>query len=162
MNLTIIRIKPNPTGKDRPRHGTLDPSQLAGEWVDFRNDGTQGAPLNSVVLYHRAYRNGQAHWARVTGFSGVLPIGEIVRVHAGRVRDLTVIRPEDRAGADHHIFSGEDEYVWNNREGDQPLLNYEPTNQTIDTATYDANPPEGTVLVRQGTKLIAAAKAVNW
>lgn len=37
MRLIVIRIKPNPTGKDRPPHGGLTAAQLAGEWVDFRN-----------------------------------------------------------------------------------------------------------------------------
>ena len=34
MKLLITSIKPNPTGKDRPRHGSPSPTQLAGEWVD--------------------------------------------------------------------------------------------------------------------------------
>ena len=65
-------------------------------------------------------------------------------------------------GATYHLFTGRDEYVWNNREGDAPLLNFEPRNETIDTASYDPNPPEGVVLVRQGDKLAARARAAGW
>jgi hypothetical protein len=70
---------------------------------------------------------------------------------------------EDLAGADYHLFTGEDEYVWNNRQGDSPLLFVEATKTTIDKASYDSNPPEGVVLVRAGDKLVApVSRAANW
>jgi hypothetical protein len=161
MELLITSIKPNPIGKDRSRVGAT-PSQLAAEWVDFRNDGNEPAPLHAVALYHRAYSGGTASWDRVTGFRGNLPVGKIVRVHAGRVRDTSVIRQEDMVGADYHIFSGEDRYVWNHREGDTPLLYNERTKTTIDQASYDPWPPEGAVLVRQGAKFVLRANAAGW
>ena len=51
MRLTIIRIKPNPAGKDRPPHGGPSPSQLAGEWVDFRSDAGKDVPLDHISLW---------------------------------------------------------------------------------------------------------------
>jgi hypothetical protein len=161
MKLTITSIKPNPAGKDRPRHGSPSPSQLAAEWVDFRNDAQQRVNLEGVALYHRAYAVSQWHWERIMTFKGDLGVGELVRVHSGQKRD-GVINAEDATAATYHLFTGKDEYVWNNREGDAPLLNFEPRNETIDTASYDPNPPEGTVLVRQGAKLVAGARAAGW
>lgn len=161
MKLTLISIKPNPIGKDRSRTGAT-PGQLAAEWVGFRNDGNEPAPLDAVVQYHRAYSGGTASWDRVTGFSGTLPAGKTVRVHAGRARDTSVIKQEDLVGADYHIFSGEDRYVWNNREGDTALLYNTQTNTTIDQASYDPFPPEGAVLLRQGTKFVLRANAAGW
>jgi len=161
MKLTITSIKPNPAGKDRPRHGSPSPTQLAAEWVDFRNDSGQAVNLDGVALYHRAYTGQQWRWAQIMTFTGNLGAGEIVRVHSGQRRD-GVIAPEDLVGATYHLLTGRDEYVWNNREGDAPLLNYEPRNETIDTASYDPNPPEGAVLVRQGGKLVARARAAGW
>jgi len=52
MKLTIIRIKPNPAGKDRPPHGGPSPAQLAAEWIDFRNEQGQDVSLNGVSLWH--------------------------------------------------------------------------------------------------------------
>ncbi|MEO8754635.1 MAG: hypothetical protein ABI624_18355 [Casimicrobiaceae bacterium] len=164
MRLTIIRIKPNPAGKDRPAHGGPSAAQLAGEWVDFRNDAGQDMALNGISLWHLAYTPGrQATWEKVTDFTGTLPAGKIVRVHGGETRALSVIRPEDLAGADYHAFSGRDAYVWNNKQGDSPLLYVESTKQTIDQTSYAPNPPEGAVLVRQGDQLVTAvARAANW
>lgn len=161
MNLTIIRIKPNPTGKDRPRHGSPTPSQLAGEWVDFRNDTGSSVNLDGVALYHHAYTGQQWRWARIMTFTGNLGAGEIVRIHSGQRRE-GVIAAEDLVGATYHLFTGKDEYVWNNVQGDAPLLNYEPRNETIDTASYDPRPPEGAVFVRLGNKLVVRAHAAGW
>ena len=161
MKLIITSIKPNPTGKDRPRHGSPTPSKLAGEWVDFRNDTGSSANLDGVALYHRAYTGQQSRWAQIMTFTGNLGAGEIVRVHSGQHRE-GVIAAEDLVGATYHLFTGKDEYVWNNVQGDAPLLNYEHRNETIDTASYDPNPPEGVVLVRQGNKLVARARAAGW
>jgi hypothetical protein len=164
MKLTIIRIKPNPAGKDRPGHGAPTPAQLAGEWVDFRNDTGRDVMLDGVSLWHLAYKaGGQTEWQKVQSFSGNLPAGKIVRVHSGQKRDLSVIRQEDMAGADYHVFTGEDAYVWNNRQGDSPLLWKEATKETIDKASYAPNPSEGAVLVRQGDQLVPSlSRAAGW
>jgi hypothetical protein len=161
MQLTIIRITPNPAGKDRPRHGAPTATQLAAEWIDWRNDGTATINVDGVALYHKAYTGMQWRWERIMTFTGSLAPGEIVRVHSGKQR-AGVISAEDQTGAHHHVFTGDDQYVWNNRQGDTPLLHNEPKNETIDSATYDPNPPEGAVLVRQGDRLVAQARAVGW
>jgi hypothetical protein len=57
-------------------------------------------------------------------------------------RPDSVIRDEDRRGADFHLFSDKD-YVWNNKEGDTPALYNPVTKVTLDSASYDPNPPEG-------------------
>lgn len=163
MRLTIIRIKPNPASKDRPAHGGPTPAQLAAEWVDFRNDTGRDVSLDGVSLWHLTYAPGRKpEWERIQNFSDTLPAGKIVRVHAGMKRDLSVVRPEDLSGADYHVFTDDDAYVWNNKEGDSPLLFKEAAKETIDKTSYDPNPPEGAVLVRQGDKLAPVARAANW
>jgi hypothetical protein len=154
MPLYITRIKPNPAGKDRGPHGQTSAAQLAAEWVDFQNNGSAGIDLANVELYHRAYHPGQQPtWEQVTPFSGVLPVGKTVRVHSGCGPD-SAIRAEDRNGADYHVFSRKN-YIWNNKEGDTPALYNKATEVTLDSASYDPNPPEGQILVRSGAKLMA-------
>lgn len=165
MKLTIVRIKPNPAGKDRSRHAAPSPAQLAAEWVDLRNDTGRDVSLNNVSLWHLAYARGRRpEWKKITPFSGTLPTGMIVRVHSGKRRELSVIHPNDLAGANYHVFTGEDTYVWNNKEGDTPMLFNDVRKEIVDKASYDPNPPEGAVLVRLGDKLTAnvAARAANW
>jgi hypothetical protein len=162
MTLMIIRIKPNPIGKDRPPHGGPTPALLGGEWVDFRNDTGQDVSLNAVGLWHLAYAPPSARVAAVMTFSGTLPARKIVRVHAGQKRDLSAIRAEDLAGPDYHVFTGRDAYVWNNKPCDSPLLFNETTRETIDKASYAPNPPEGVVLVRMGDQLAPVARATSW
>ena len=96
-------------------------------------------------------------------FRARLGPGELVRVHSARDRRLAVIRAEDRVGAHHHLFPGDDAFVWNNRQGDRPRLKNDTTNQEIDQAWYGPNQPEGAVLVRVGDQLVVGqARAVNW
>ncbi len=159
MSLYITRIKPNPAGKDRSPHGQTSAAQLAGEWVDFQNNGSAGVDLANVELYHRAYHQyGQEPtWEKVMGFKGILGAGETVRVHSG-TGPLSVVRSEDLQGAKHHVFT-EKNYVWNDKEGDTPALYNAATQVTLDSASYDPNPPEGEALVRVGSKLMAPQPA---
>lgn len=154
--LLITQIKPNPAGKDRDRFGNASKSQLAAEWMDFRNTGLAAVDLGDVVLYHIAYPPGssQGHWEQVMSFRGILAAGRTVRVHSGSGPE-SVVRPEDLVGADHHLFTGRN-YVWNNREGDTPRLFDSLLRFNIDQASYDPYPPEGHVLVRSGNKLVRA------
>jgi hypothetical protein len=155
MALQIIRIKPDPAGKDRNQYGQTGSSQLAAEWVDFRNDGATAVNLAPIELWHRAYHHGQnPTWEQAMTFSGTLKPGKTVRVHSGSGPD-SVIRDEDRRGADHHVFTQKD-YIWNNKEGDTPALYNRTTQVTIDSASYDPHPPQGEVLVRSGSKLVPA------
>lgn len=155
-SLLITRIKPNPAGKDRNQFGTTSASQLAAEWVDFKNTASTPVDLGDIELYHVAYAPGatRGRWEKVIDFRGALQPGRTVRVHSGSGPE-SVIRPEDRAGAEHHLFTHRN-YVWNNREGDTPMLFDSTANQNIDQASYDPYPPEGQVLVRSGNKLVPA------
>lgn len=165
MTFQTIRMKPNPAGKDRSRNGAT-PAQLAAEWVDLQNIGTRPVDVAGVTLKHIAYAPGaaQGHWEAVFGFArGVLKAGQVVRIHAGQDRGVAVIRPADLVGADFHLFSGHDRYVWNNDRGDCSSLWQAGQANPYDTACYTAPPPEGVVLVRSGGSLTvpaATAKAV--
>jgi hypothetical protein len=158
-SLQITRAKPNPRGKDRTRAGTTV-AQLAAEWIDIKNTSHTGVLLTGVDLYHKAYSpDGSSQWEKVVSLSGVLPGGNTLRVHAGQVRPISVISNEDILGAEYHNFTGRDEYVWNNREGDHPGLWIPATKEWVDLTSYDPNPPEGAVLVRSGAKLVPASVA---
>jgi len=165
--LRVVQLKPNPIGKDRNRFGALSPAQLGAEWVDFKNTGIVAEDLQNVRLYHVAYALGEpnGHWEEITNFQGSLPPGQVVRVHSGQSRDMSVLRQEDLLGADYHLFTGKDSYVWNNQKGDIAVLGNGSVSNLIDRAPYDPNPPEGTVLVRIGEKLVPAvapARALNF
>ena len=79
-----VRIKPNPAGKDRTRRGATA-AQLGAEWVDLKNEGTTAVVLNGLSLYHVAYSGATDNgtWERVTGFTGQLGAGKVMRVHSG-------------------------------------------------------------------------------
>lgn len=154
--LIVTQAKPNPTGKDRL--GPVVPSsQLAGEWVDFKNTGDEVYPLDNIKLHHIAYTaqypNGV--WEEVMGFTGTLGAGEVVRAHSGGKISLDLLSPEDFIGADYHLFTG-NSYVWNNDKSDSPRLVLKQNGQTyeIDKATYSAYPPEGRILRRVGNTLV--------
>lgn len=151
--LFVIKAKPNPFGKDR-LGSNVPATQLAGEWVDFTNNGTEPYDLRNIVLQHLAYTSfSGSRWERVSGFSGVLQVGRTVRVHSGDEISLALLPPMDIQGADHHTFTGQS-YVWNNAEGDTPRLIDQEINSIIDYATYDPYPSEGEILDRMGNKLI--------
>jgi hypothetical protein len=152
-SLRIVKAKPNPAGKDR--NGSFaPPAQLAGEWIDFVNDGNESFPLEAVSLWHVAYQPGcrDAKWDRVTTFSSSVPVGKVVRVHSGDPIPLEQMYPEDARGADYHVFTRRRNYVWNNDCGDTAALQY--GQATEDSANYDPYPPEGAVLHRVGDKLM--------
>ena len=161
-NLRVVRIKPNPAGKDRSRHG-VEAAQVAAEWVDLENLGPAPASLEGVEVHHLAYpAGGQARWEKVVGLRGELASGKAVRVHSGREIPLAELRPEDVQGADFHVFAGRDLYVWNNAEGDCGGLWQRTTRAWLDKACYDPYPPEGLVLVRQGDSLVPSPSRSRW
>lgn len=154
--LTITQAKPNPAGKDRL--GNLVPSsQLAGEWVDFKNTGDEPYPLNNIELQHIAYTPSYPNgvWDKVMGFSGNLGVGQVVRAHSGGEIPLESLAPEDFIGANYHLFTGKN-YVWNNDKSDAPrLVLWQNGHITeIDKASYSAYPPEGRILKRVGGALL--------
>lgn len=160
-DLKTVRLKPNPPGKDRARCGGVSQIQLGAEWVDIKNVGQGTVDVTGVRLYHVAYsgptdRTGT--WEEITGFSkGALGVGQVVRVHSGSGPE-NILRHEDRVGADYHIFSGKDRYVWNNDRSDRSGIGRSASTLT-DQAWYEANPFEGKVLQRVGDKLTPLANS---
>ena len=149
--LYINQAKPNPSGKDRLGMYT-PPSQLTGEWVDFKNIGDEAYPLENIQLWHIAYPT--RSWKVVSRFSGALPVGKIIRVHSGRKINLSEMPLVDRQGAHYHIFTNQN-YVWNNSYSDSPHLHDVVKRIKVDEATYDAYPPEGRILVRVSNNKLA-------
>lgn len=154
-NLRTVRLKPNPSGKDRTRWGGASATQLGGEWADIENQGSQGFDLQGVGLHHVAYKSdGSSQWDLVISFQGVLQPGQVMRIHAGAGPE-SVLLAQDRNGADIHLFTGGN-YVWNNDKGDCAGLIKNSTTQ-LDKACYAANPPEGVILKRVGEGLVPPA-----
>lgn len=156
--LQTVRLKPNPAGKDRTKTGVSE-TQLGAEWVDIKNTGSYDVSLAGTNLFHKAYKyDGSWDWELVKALSGILKPGEILRVHSGK-GPLSVLRAEDQSGAHYHTFIGESRYVWNNDKGDTAGLWQPATKEWDDEASYDPYPPEGVILVRSGSKLVAQAAA---
>jgi hypothetical protein len=158
LTLQVVQLKPNPLGKDRGRAGATA-AQLGGEWIDLRNTGFAAIDLAGVEIHHVAYGAGgtESRWEKVASLLGRLDGGRVLRVHAGQRRDLSVLLPEDRTGADLHSFTGSDAYVWNNRQGDTALVWLPASSQEVDRAAYGPNPPEGAVFTRYGSMLMVQA-----
>lgn len=151
-DLQTVRLKPNPSGKDRTRWGGASATQLGGEWADIENKGSHGYDLQGVGLYHVAYKSdGSSQWDLVMSFKGTLRPGQVMRIHAGAGPE-SVLLPEDKNGAEIHLFTGGN-YVWNNDKADCAGLFKDSTKQ-IDKACYGANPPEGVILKRVVDSLI--------
>lgn len=161
-SLKTVRIKPNPVGKDRNRNGQAGAKQLGAEWADVKNEGPKPVSLEGVSLQHIAYRHGssEGRWEIVTGFKGSLAPGLVMRVHSGH-GPVTALAPEDLAGADAHLFTGRDQYVWNNDRGDCPALWLSGQQVPFDKACYHSAPPEGAVLIRVGDRLVAGAGVLS-
>ena len=155
--LQTVRLKPNPSGKDRTSHGGATATQLGAEWADIENVCSQPIELTGVSLHHVAYSaDGRtSRWEQVMGFKGTLQPGKVIRVHAGHGPE-SVLRDEDKAGADFHLFTGGN-YVWNNDRGDCAGLFVQGQSNPFDKACYQQKPPEGTVLKRVGDGLVASA-----
>jgi hypothetical protein len=151
--LQITQAKPNPSGKDRG-YGDIPASQLGGEWVDYRNTGSEPYDLESILLQHVAYtpQYPSGVWQKVSDFSGILPVGEVVRVHSGAGPE-SQLKLEDRIGANYHIFTGKG-YVWNNSRADTARLVNSVSNLMVDKASYQTNPVEGKILKRSGEWLV--------
>jgi len=156
--LRIIRAKPNPMGKDRFGRTLTSQTQLAGEWIDIRNEGNSVIHLNGLQVYHIAYKIEGDKWEKVIEFNfgedDVLRSKEILRIHSGGKIPLSQLLDIDRIGADYHVFTGKN-YVWNNDKTDKPSIWNPKTERWLDQTWYDAYPPEGVILKRNNGKLVA-------
>jgi hypothetical protein len=161
MTLQTIRLKPNPSGKDRSRFGASS-AQLGGEWADIKNVGQRPVDMTGIKLFHVAYSGSYDNgiWQQVINFTqGVLCVGQVVRVHAGS-GPASALKTEDRFGADFHVFTGRDQYTWNNDRGDCAAIG-RTDRELTDQAWYDPYPPEGDVLQRVGNMLLASYAAAG-
>lgn len=151
--LKIMKAKPNPLGKDRVR-ALIPPQQLAGEWVDIKNEGNSPVNLNGFIVCHIAYTGNGCETQPVKEFVDfILPAGKIFRLHSGGYMPESQLSLPDSMEADYHEFTGKN-YVWNNDKPDRPSILNLKTKQFEDQADYDAYPPEGKILIRSGNKLL--------
>lgn len=156
-----VRIKPNPAGKDRTRRGGATAAQLGAEWVDLKNEGAAAVNLAGLSLYHVAYsgETDNGTWEKITGFTGTLDAGKVVRVHSGNGPE-SALNEADRQGADHHVFTKRDSYIWNNDRADCSALQKDGEADKFDKCWYDTKPPEGVVLQRVNGKFIVPSSTM--
>lgn len=156
-----VRIKANPAGKDRNRRGVATAAQLGAEWVDLKNEGAVAVTLNGLSLYHVAYSGATDNgtWERVQSFTGSLGAGKVMRVHSGS-GPVSALNAADLAGADAHVFTNRDSYIWNNDRGDCSALQKDGETAKFDQCWYNAKPPEGVILVRSGDKFVVPAASL--
>jgi hypothetical protein len=148
----VSKAKPNPWGKDRTG-GMAPKSQIAAEWIDIKNVGDEAVSLGNLYLNHVAYQSGcrDGKWQYVCTLCGTILPGQVARVHSGGEISVYEMNTEDVTGADYHLFTGRG-YIWNNDCGDEVAL--WDGQVFVDKAGYEAYPPEGRILVRQGDKLV--------
>jgi hypothetical protein len=155
--LRIIRIKPNPRRKEMfiATGANPTPAHFGGEWADIMNMSRLPVRLDGLELCHRMQGQvpSQGGWTRILRLAGVLDPEEVIRIHSGPGPDASLLHPEDRAGADHHLFTGRNEYIWGLTNGDGVGLRDSATGQWIDLATYDPNPPQDAALLRIENRL---------
>ena len=86
------------------------------------------------------------------GFTGGLASGRSIRVHSGAGSTW-------QDGVIWHMYAGRSNYAWNNACGDTAVLR-DPSGSLSDWASYDAQPPDGSVLGRvPGTNKLSPAWA---
>ena len=164
--LQVFRAKPNPIGKDKTSGGIPKPEQLLGEWVDFKNIGTESVPFSSMELSHALYGprcevtgRRESYWSG-GGVNSLTP-GEMLRIHTGQKAHESLMSPEDRGVVAARGFAERSNFVLNNQCGDVIAIAWHDGrgNRYSDTASYRANQPEGAILTRVGTELVSGMSA---
>jgi hypothetical protein len=140
--LKITQATPNPFGKDKTPYFAPN-YQLVNEWFQVQNIASVALDVTNVTISHITW-NG---WTitgeeRLGWFKGglVLQPGEAVRVHSGFGSNYW-------SGAIFHVFRNAGNYVLNNMQGDRITLR-DINGNVIDSAWYEAYPPEGEILFR--------------
>jgi hypothetical protein len=162
----IYRVKLSRAGRDRNGSGAPSAEELGSEWADVRNHGSRPTRTAGISLYHFHFpdHGGEAEFRWVANLPDcTLQPGEVLRIHAGQPRPLSLLNSEDRAGAHWHSFTGRDELIWNDAEGDTATLYEAAEKETLDSASYAPTPPKGVVLGREGDHLavLRAAAAAS-
>ncbi len=165
--LQITQAKPNPAGKDKASN-TPKPEQLLAEYVDTKNVGTEAVPFSTISLSNtlidancRNTNQTEVYW---TGGSDSLQPNKVIRIRTGNFKDKHLINPSDDIGNDWNSFANKDNFVLNNRCGDTITVAWINSlgSRQSDTASYDANQPEGAILRRSGDKLVLAATSFGY
>jgi hypothetical protein len=162
--VSVYRVKLSRAARDRNGSGSPTAEEFGSEWADLRNQGSRATRTAGISLYHLHFptQGGQAEFRWVANLPDcTLQPGEVLRIHAGQPRPLSLLSAEDRAGAHWHSFTGRDELIWNDAEGDTATLYEAAEKETLDSASFAPNPPKGAVLARDGDRLalLAAASA---
>lgn len=151
--MQIVRAKPNPAGRDKV-YGVPKPEQLLGEWVDIRNTGTEAIPFSSISLSHTLFDNQCNNTGRVepywSGGSEFLAVGQVIRVHTGKLSDKHLMNPADGQGCNWHGYANRENFVLNNACGDVITATWTDSfgSTQRDTVSYNRNQPEGAILER--------------
>ncbi len=167
MTLQIIQAKPNPAGKygskDQNSSGTPEPRQLYGEWVDVKNIGADSVHFSTIQVRHalfddQCFATGETELYWTGGSADFLKPDQVVRIHAGRYDDGSLMSSEDREGADWHGFAECDNFILDLMCGDKIIVTWRDSfeHSYNDWACYAPHPPEDVILKRSGNLLAGA------
>jgi hypothetical protein len=153
-DLYLGTAQPNPPGRDASRPGTTTNTKLNEEWVEFEALAARnlaGDELSHLTFNSACQRTGQD---QVFRFGAVqLQQGQRVRVHTG-------VGTAQWVGNILHVYAARSWFLWNNSCGDRAILSY--NGNVIDSAYYDARPPEGELVRQAGTdKLVPRYRSAS-
>jgi hypothetical protein len=153
-DLYLVAIQPNPPGRDASRFGTTTNAKLNEEWVEF--EALAARNLSGDELAHLTFNSA----CQRTGQDAVLKFGTVQLQRGQRVRVHTGTGTAQWVGNTLHVYAGRSWFVWNNGCGDRAFLSF--NTSVIDSAYYDARPPEGELVRQAGTdKFVPRYRAVS-
>jgi len=147
--IQIVAAKPNPAGKDR-FDGVVETSasQVASEWIDLKNANFLHAFNLKGARICKAKEDDS--WEDVYSFPDDIDyeLGpeKTLRLHSGKVIEISHLFEIDKFGADEHAFT-QKSYVWSNKKGEKIAI-FSGDGGKLDETFYEPYPPEGEILER--------------
>jgi hypothetical protein len=142
-DLYLVGAQPNPPGRDASRFGATTNAKLNEEWVEF--EALAARNLSGDELSHVTFNGTCQH----TGQDVIFRFGTINLQRGQRVRVHTGVGTAQWVGNTLYVYAGRSWFAWNNGCGDRAFLSF--NGNVIDSAYYDARPPEGELGRQAGT-----------
>ncbi len=157
--LSVYRIGPEPRGRGLGMRSAVGSGRYRAEWIDVRNHGSASvrtAGLSLCGVSPSAFgETPKFRWVVNLPDCALNP-SEILRMHSGQQRTLSLLTTEERTGAQWHSFTSQDAFVWDD-SGPSSIALYDPAmRRTIDSVLCDPSLLAGVVLERQGERMAAA------
>jgi hypothetical protein len=153
-DLYLVAIQPNPPGRDASQGGTTTNAKLNEEWVEF--EALEARNLSGDELAHLTFNSA----CQRTGQDAIFRFGTVQLQRGNRVRVHTGAGASQWVGITLHVYAGRPWFVWNNGCGDRAFLTY--NTSVIDSAYYNAYPPEGELVRQAGTDKFVPRYRAAW